>query len=315
VFAQNTQDSINKTTIYLADVVIGQGVDTSLIPKSKIYQALNFVTLLSNKYAMIPPEMISETIKQSDTNQQSTLSYMDIAKKLDADRLYIIKIEQLINIIRCEIISANPKQSDSAEIGEGFSVIHLFKKKDNMPLFDPILVTAVQRAFAIVENDSLMFMKLEPPYNVKPVPALVVGGFVFNNDVSLPQWIVFNNPLVNSYEFTELTYEEIYTTPDWLVYDQDSRDGIYAMFKLVLPVNNIAPSYNELDALRKFNVNYYILGDVTRIKKGIKFSLSLYENTAEEQKQIKTVTETLTENFYPDAQEVVRRLAKKLIMD
>jgi len=85
-----------------------------------------------------------------------------------------------------EIISADTDNPATANTSEGLAVLHLFSKITGLPVFDPTLLTALQRAFACAVNDSLMFMQHNAPYNVKPAPSLVVAGIEFINDETLP---------------------------------------------------------------------------------------------------------------------------------
>lgn len=300
----------NKIRIYLANALTGQGIDTNILNASKIKPALHLITLLNDKYELVSDSLVSAAINKLD-NPNS----FDIAEAVLADRIFVIKLEQLVNAIRVEIISASPHKKDVVKSAEGIAVLHLFKKSDGLPYFDPTIMTALQRAFATVEGDSLMFIKNESPYNVKSAPSMVIAGIEFVNNDNFINWEVFNNPLINSFEYSNIIYESAYKCPNYVIFDIDSRDGIYALFNLFLIENHIQPSYNELSALQRFNINYYITGKVERNLNGISITLMIKENKPNSNKIIKSVSDNVYENNINYVKNTLEKLAKKLLFE
>jgi len=300
----------NKIRIYLANTVTGQGIDTTILNASKIKPALHLITLLNDKY-----ELVSDSLVQNAIDKLDKPNAFDIAEKVLADRIFVIKLEQLVNAIRVEIISANPHKKDTVKTAEGIAILHLFKKSDGFPYFDPTIMTALQRAFAAVENDSLMFIKNEEPYKVKPAPSIVIAGIEFVNNDNFNNWEMFNNPLINSFEYSNIIYEAVYKCPNYVVFDIDSRDGIYALFNLFLIENHIPPSYNELAALQRFNINYYITGKVERNVNGVTITLMIKENKPTSNKIIKTVSGNIYENNINHIKNTIEKLAKELLYE
>ncbi|MCL2040167.1 MAG: hypothetical protein FWG85_07035 [Bacteroidetes bacterium] len=299
----------DKIRIYLANTVTGQGIDTTILNASKIRPALHLITLLNDKYELVSDSLISAAISKLDMPNA-----FEIADEVLADRIFVVKLEQLVNAIRVEIISANPDKQD-VKSAEGISVLHLFKKSDGFPYFDPTIMTALQRAFASIEGDSLMFMSNEEPYNVKPAPSIVIAGIEFVNNDNFISWEIFNNPLINSFEYSNIIYETAYKCPNYVLFDIDSRDGIYALFNLFLIENHIPPSYNELSALQRFNVNYYVTGKVERNVNGATITLMIKENTANSNKIIKSVSDNIYENNINYVKDIIEKLAKKLLYE
>jgi hypothetical protein len=264
--------------------------------------------LLNDKY-----ELVSDSLVDAAINKLNSPNAFDIAKEVLADKIFIIKLEQLVNVIRVEIISANYPDTHNARTTEGIAVLHLFKKTDGIPYFDPTILTAMQRAFAASEGDSLMFIKCEEPYNIKPVPNIVVAGIEFVNNENYAKWEIFNNPLINSFEYSEIIYEAICKIKNYVVFDIESRDALYAIFNLFLIENNVAPSYNELAALRRFNINYYITGKIERNVNGVNIILTIKENKASSNEIIKSVRKEVYENDINKIRNVIRELARELV--
>ena len=303
-------DKGGKIRIYLANSVIGKGIDTTLLSADKIKPALHYITLLNDKY-----ELVSDSLVNDAANKLNSPTAFDIAKEVLADRIFIVKLEQLVNVIRVEIISANYPDTHNARTSEGIAVLHLFKKTDGMPYFDPTILAATQRAFAGIEGDSSMFLKCEEPYNIKPASNIVIAGIEFVNDEKYTNWEVFNNPLIKSFEYSEIIYEAICKIKNYVVFDMESRDALYALFNLFLIENNVMPSYNELAALRRFNVECYITGKIERKINGVDITLKINENTQTSNKIIKSVDREVLENDITKIKNVIKELAKELLAE
>jgi hypothetical protein len=304
--------SKNYMKLYIAHTIIGRGIDTTHFDESKIFAAINLIAMFSEKYQLIPQQLIQEKIE----TLIQPINAFDVANAVEADKILVIKIEQLKNIIRAEISSLNTKQPEQITTTEGFAVINYFENQTNIPVYDPTILKALQRSFALNDNDSLMFAKLSAPFFAKPVPNLVITGMEFKNNLNYKKWEVFAEQVVRSYEFAETIYDEIKNIDDWVVFDIDSRDAIYEMFNLFLVENNIAPSKNETAALVKFDVNHFISGKIERNKNGITISLTL--NSINQQNEIiplKSVSENIYVNDVKKTKETIQALARKILVD
>ena len=121
--------------------------------------------------------------------------------------------------------------------------------------------------------------------------------------------------MINSFEYSNIIYESAYKCPNYVIFDIDSRDGIYALFNLFLIENHIQPSYNELSALQRFNINYYITGKVERNLNGISITLMIKENKPNSNKIIKSVSDNVYENNINYVKNTLEKLAKKLLFE
>jgi hypothetical protein len=301
-----------KNKIYIAHIALGNGIDTTTIKDSKVKAAMNLVAILSEKFELIPDNIVME--KSNELVKPYTA--FDVAKATKADRILIIKVEQLENILRAEINSVNPQNPEKVTNSEGFAFINYFENTTNKPVYDPSLLAALQRAFAISENDSLMFLEKEDVFSVIPAPNLVISGIQFNNNSELEKWDVFDNTIVKSYEFCEIIFKEIKKNNKWIIFDIDSRDAVYKIFNLHLIENNVKPSSNEFAALKKFGISFYIDGTINRNKEGIEIILSLNKiDDNLETKTIKSASAKVTTNDLVIIKDAVKKIANKLIME
>lgn len=295
----------SRTRIYLAKSIISYGIDTSIFSSQKIEAALNLLALSSEKYEFVQPEEIHKAKEKLYKN----FTTFDIAKEVNAKKILFIKLEQLRNMLRSEISVINTENPNTVSSGEGYSLIHYFTEEDNKPVYDPSLLASMQRAFAVAENDSLMFKK----QNIFPAPLLAICGVEFINENQNSDWDIFNNELVRSYEITETIFEILNKSNKWITFDIDSRDYIYSMFNLYGVENNIAPSIEEIAALKRFGVTYYILGRLRTTSLGLEVRLALNEIKNNSVTEVKKVSNIITINDLKKTMELIKELTKKLL--
>lgn len=297
---------------YLYQAVIGQGIDTTLFNTSQLYAAFNLACKLSGRMEMISPQEFQKAMQKFEgkdfTNDTLFL-------ELNLYKLYIIKVEALLNVIRVEVISSDANAQITT--GDGYALLHLFKS--NGPVIDPTALLALQRAMCVAENNTNLYAHQTEPYNPKPVPCLAICGIEFQNISQ--NWEIMKEQVVKSYELCEIIFEEIYKTNNFMVYDIASRDAVYAMFNLYGTENNVPPSKNEIAALDSFNVQYFITGKLEEIsenknnpKKSV-LKITLYLNQIQNHiiKTLRSEEAIIAQDDAKFLREQLKLIAKKLI--
>jgi hypothetical protein len=160
-------------------------VDTTFCSEYKISAALNLAMLVTEKYELISNEEISEVIQELPEKYTA----FDIAKNLEADGILVVKVEQLRNLLRAEISRINPESPENVITGEGYAMLHYFTDDEHRAIYDPSLLLALQRAFAVVESDSVLFEK----QNAKPAPLLAICGIEFQKGENSEKFIEYRN--------------------------------------------------------------------------------------------------------------------------
>ena len=298
--------SKQKKRIYLAKTILSYGIDTNFCTENKIAAALNLALLVTNQYELVSPEEIDSAIAKQETKKYSAF---DIAKTVNAETILVIKLEQLRNLLRAEISMINTSMPDSVNVSEGYAMLHYFTNDENKAIYDPTILAALQRAFAVSVSDTNLFSKQE----ILPSPLLVICGIEMIKEQNSQLWDIFNNELIKSYEITETIFEIISKSKNWITLDIDTRDFLYSLFKLYGVENNIAPTINELDALYKFGITHYITGTLKEISNELEITLNL--NEIQEKNIIiknKVVNKTKEKNT-KQILEFIKILAKKLI--
>ncbi len=315
LFAQeNNEEAKNeKLNIILGKVSQGPGADS--ISTYKFEAAFTLAVGMSQKYRLISADY-RDSVIAALREENPNLNMIDIANACNADIVAAANVGILKNMMRVDLALADIKNKINRK-GVGYGLLN-YRKLDEKPLYDPTLLKATQRSFAnALENDSL-YQDAPEGFNVKPAAPLVVGGIEFINDMqaqdSLMTWDLFEKKVVNSYDLCESIFEEASFSPDYAVYDIDSRDSLYAMLKLFGIENYNTPSAVELQGLAKIEVEYYITGKFTQLPFAARLELSLYRiNPQGSLFEIKNVKGLLKLDKIDEMRKVAKELTDELL--
>ncbi len=320
----HSENKDKKTQLYIAQIVIGQGIDTACFHESKVVAAMNLITMLTDNYELISDSLI----RIAAENLPEKYNAFDMAKQLKVDKILLVKVEQIKNMLRTEISQIALEKPESVATADGFAFMHYFDKKTNQAVYDPSLVESMQRAFAALEGDSLMFMKenlyvLKPdtnklkninnPYAVKPAPLLVIGGIEFENETPIFRQEIFDNDLIRSYEIAETIFEIAAKSNDWVTFDIASRDELYSFFNIYGIENNLALSLAELSVLQRFGINHYISGKLKVIDSELQITLTLNRINKNDIEKIAVISEKLLKDDKKEMLAITKSLTKKLL--
>jgi len=316
-YSKNKKSTTEKydSLVVLPRIMIAQvefGDKASEIGESKVEAAMNLAVKMSQKFILIGfPERDSVINAMKADNRKTTAG--SIAKELNADRIYFIRINVLENMLRADISSSNLKNGKKSKAGVGYCLINFREKDTEKRVYDPSLLKALQRAFADVEKDTLMFDNAEGPFKVYPAPTLVIGGIDFRNTDNLPEWKLYDKKTSTSFDGTEVIFETARTSSKYVAYDMASRDSIYAMFNMHIVENYRPPTSHEMDALSKLDVNYYITGFMNRVPEGAKLELYLCAIKNKSLDMIGQEAGIITKDDTDEMRKVIKEITKKLL--
>lgn len=301
----------NAISIYLlGNISFGYGA--TKISTQKVDAALNLAFLLTDKHFFVPIN-IRDSVALLLKNDGKSPTVINIAETLKVDYVVFAHVNQIQNMLRVDITLVNIKNDTEKFEGEGYSLIH-FMKDENVPLYDPSLLSACQRALANALKDTNLYANADENFRVKPVPTLVIGGIEYiNNPQYLPKWNIFERNIITAYDAIENIFEEARKSKDYVIYDTPSRDTIFALFNLLIVENYRPVSYHEIDALEKFGVKYYIHGKLTRKKDFSEVELSLSEIKNTNLMVLKTLTEVLPEDNMEQFRAILKEMTGKLL--
>ncbi len=264
-FSQTAISNAKPKRFFVAKTAFG--IYAKNIKPFKLDAALNFAATASRgKYQYVPFSAL-DSIFQLSIQSKDTLTSLTLANKLDADFFVFVRVNRLANMLRVDISAIGAKDTNSKKYGVGYAAIRYRKLTDSEQMTDPALLTATMRAFALASGDSSLFV-VDDSLKVQAVPTLVIGGINYVNDKQQDLWEIFQNKEISSYDAVINIFDEIKDSPDFAIYDIETRDSLYALFNLMIVENYNTSTSTELKNLYKMDVNYFITGLLTRDKKG-----------------------------------------------
>lgn len=318
--AQNNNIKSNKielkkhgpVKIMSGDIKFGPEARNEILPYN-VEAAFNLASELTGNYIYYP------WIKRDSVVKAWKASNIPFSMKLFSDSLgiqyiYFFQIDRLCNMIRTEIEKVDVNNPKIKTTAYGYGLVHHFREKSNYPIYDPALLTSIQRAFAAVENDSNMYSFAKDEYRVFPNKTLVICGIDFVNDTTLTPWSLFSNKETRSYDAIENIFEEVRNLDNYTCYDTESRDSIYSLFNLKIIDNFKAPNPVELSALNRLEVNNYISGEFKRTESGAKITLVFCEISNNTAKVLKSVSENIDNDDIDAFRNAIKKAAKELML-
>ncbi len=303
-------EKIEKQRIMIANAYFGE--NAKQIDQSKLEAAVTLASALSDKYYLIPGTKLDSTAKvmRSLGEEPTALS---VANRLNVQKILFFNVNMFQRILRVGVTATLSDSTNYQTEGEGWSAIRYLSKKDDKPMIDPALLTAVQRAFADMDNDSLMYDKAEGSFRVYPAEPLVIGPIDFIDDDDLPDWEIFDTKEVYSFDAIETIFEQTIKDPSLVTYDLDTRDSLYAMFGMHLVENFNAPSSLELEILTNMDVKYFITGNLKRVEGGAFLELFFCELYKNKLNILKSAEGILTEDSIEQMRKLIKKLTHKIL--
>lgn len=297
----------SRKKIYVASVQKGLGGDS--ISPAKFQKAMNVAAMLSGKYELISPQKVDSVILYYN-NKGVKPQAIDIAEDVDADNILFAKVNRLHNMLRVDLTLINTDNTDKSSTGKGYDLMNFLDLQTNNMLLDPSLLTATQRAFADAVKDTLLYDTLDGRYRVYPSPVMVISGLAYVGMVDSTDWKIFNDRVISSYDACETIFEQARQSNEYVVYDLETRDSIYAMFNLFGIENYMPPTNIEIETLRKLEVDNFISGRLEFLTDSIEIELYNFKITKSGQKLIREAKGTISE----DNTETLRKKIKKLVI-
>lgn len=299
-----------KFNIAIANISFGPEAKGQ-ISEAKIEAAFNLVSIISEKYNFIDFQT-QDSIVNLLKSQNKSINFENLKESLDLHTIYSIHIDILANMLRIDMMSMNLNDT-SKVFGTGYAQIHFFGYKDNKALYDPSILKALQRAFAVANKDSTMFTKNDSAFYAYPAPTLVISGIEFIDNTKSPKWDLFNSKEVNSFLMVEAMFDTLKHKENVIVYDQATRDTIYALYGLKIPENHKATSETELAILSNLEVEFIISGSFSRVEEGAKLILTLMKIKDNKLSYIDKYESILNEDSKLLLKELVQKSALELI--
>ncbi len=267
-------DSVHFSRVIIGKLECGRNIN---FKESKLEAGLALAFRLTPSYRLIPSSSSDSVARQLRLrlNSKDTLNpaVNKVAQAMLSSTIVFARIDRLQNILRAEVQVLSGDAFKTKTTGRGYALIRFRSEKKNDVVEDPAVLCALQRALCVALDDSTLYKNQQGSFRVFPAATVVCGGMSFVDDPSLPHWDLFGNHTVNGFDVVVNVFDAMKSSDHFVCYDVDTRDSIFALFKLYLIENDNEPSREELDALYRLEVQYYIRGVCTRTEQGADIKL------------------------------------------
>jgi hypothetical protein len=304
--AYSTTDSLNQLKLIIGNTTYAGKVKN--LSQTKFEYALNFASIISDKIDLIPNKM-------RDSIAIQTPDILSVAKSLSADYIVFSKINAFNYLIRTDITLVSIKDTTKRLLGVGYANAKYKDEDTGETVYDPAILSSLQRALADALRDSAMFVLPEKGMEIFPAPTLVMGSIYYVEDHSLPDWNLFESKVVSSFDAVETILETAMKSPKFVTVDTETRDSIFAMNNLYIIENYSATSQHELLALYKMGIDYYISGTFKRIPIGAKLELFLYKFENGELVVKDSDSQIVSDDNIEKLRDAVKNISKKLLKE
>lgn len=243
----------------------------SVIRGSSIDAALALSLELTGNYIYIPVARRDSVLATQNGGQHTIIS---AAKSLGATAIVFATVSRLVNLVRAEVVLASGSDFSLRVTGIGYSTIRYMKENTDIPIAEPSILMALQRAIAVALDNPKIYANADTNVRVFPTQLLSVGGVEFiSAPAELPPWQLFKEKTVSSYDLAQNIVLHLNDNPDLTVLDIDSRDNMFATAGFHLIANDRPVSSSEIQVLRLFEVSAVIIGSLERIPEGARLTL------------------------------------------
>lgn len=277
----------------------------SQITNTKVDAGFSLALSMTKKYLPITNEE-KRIATEKIYHKEATIK--ELAEELKVNKLAFLNINSIHNTLRIDL-EIKDNDNNTLMQGHGYAYINYRLAKNDEQLFDPAILTAIQRALVLASKDTNLYSHQPEKYQEKYADPLVIGGFIFKESKDLFKWELFKTKVVSSYDAVEVMFEEMSKRKEYAVFDIATRDSMYAHFNLHIIENYNAPGTNELKALESFGIKYYVFGEIERNKQGAKIKIHL----AEIFKSKLYIKETVSDNIAVDDIETLRYIIRKTL--
>jgi hypothetical protein len=239
------------------------------LPPQKIEAGLVLAFQASARYELV-------TLRDSVAQQlrRAGISVDSIAVVLGARWRASVECDRFEHLLRIELVLRSPM---SVRRGIGYGLIRHRWARSDEPVADPALLEALERALCVAVGDTLLYARTDSARGIRPAALVAVTSMELRDNPSvLPRWELFEDAIATSYSGVLAAITGAQRSPWAVTLDVDTRDSIYAQFRLYGPESLMPPSEQELAALAFFGVEAVVSGALVRTTEGARIELRLW---------------------------------------
>lgn len=296
-------------------MIISNNIDPRLsneISSNKVEAAINLALAMTDNYELMPTR-IRDSVAFEFQKQKINKNLKDLAEYFNVDYFLITQVNSIENILRTDIKLVDTKDSTKKSIGFGYSQLQYRSKSEFKKVYDPALLAGLQRAFCVALNDTNLYMNAKEGFKLKPLTPLVIGSIFYIDNPKLSEWTIFKDKVLSSYDAILNIFEAAKLCSEHVIFDVDTRDAIYNLDNLYMAENYTAPSENELLALNKIGVDYFITGSLKRVDEGAELNLIMYQLISNQMVPMRFSFGLLTNDSITEYRQLLQKLTKELL--
>lgn len=258
--------------------------DSALKPPMLV-AGLSLAFEITKQYAVVPMgvrDSIAARIGDSAT-------YQRVADSLKAEIIVFCSVARIANLVRSEIVIAGGDGFTFTTSGVGYGVTFLKSDSAGGMIYDPAILSSMQRALCAALRDSNLYSKADEGLRTRPTSLLSVGGIFFATPPEdYVTWSTFKEKVAASYDIMQTCVAALRYRNDYTIIDDVSRDSMYVKDGLYFVENYNTVTQQELKILKAFDVSHILTGRYERIADGAR--LTLYLQSIEANGSLKTIT-------------------------
>ncbi|MCS7176405.1 MAG: hypothetical protein NZ960_02080 [Candidatus Kapabacteria bacterium] len=303
-------DSILPPAILIAQARLGTGF--AGFGTQKLEAAITLAVEVSGRYTVVPA-LQRDSVIEALQREGLAPTVRAVAQRLGCTAICFALAERFVHLVRVEVVLRWAPEYESESRGVGYALARYARVGSGEPLYDPALLEATQRAFALCVGDSTLYATHEPPLRVYPAPLLAVSSISYSEEPGLPPWQLFRQKVVSSYDAVLNAIDTARHHPRFVVCDIDTRDSIYALGRLREPENYNPPTALELELLANMGVEYLLAGSFQRTSEGAHLRMELYRLSRVGQAIAPELIAAADTKVHDDSVLEFRRAVRKLV--
>ncbi len=303
-------DSLPRKRVFLINCDHGPGLDS--VSLGKALAAMNLTLEFTKQYQLIDPDEI-DSVANALAKQRSRVTAVELARALRAELSVQIRVSRLANILRSDMILMRGDSLEKRVFSKGYDFIRYKSVKDDANLIDPALLRSFQRAFASALGDSALYDSLPEKFAARPARTVVISGFEYKDNPEFsPPWELFTDKMHSSFYMSDKIFEYGHGSKNYVLFDLESRDTIFALNNMHFVENYKSVSMAELKLFERFDVDCVVSGEVERTAEGARLTLYLLSIRGGSVFLDKTATAILKEDSLSEVDKKIKKLTEDL---
>lgn len=304
----------------LPAVVVVSVKNSETVPATisgKVDAAFALAMFASEKFRSIP-FAVRDSVLGVMRQETSDVTAGALAQRLGAEQVAFVTVNRLQNILRVAVSCRYGKDFEQLREGIGYAVLKYRKGSEDSILYDPSLLLAIQRAFALSQADTLMYAKVERDMRAIPAKLLAPTHLEFVEKVGTTSTLFEpkQKPIV-AYDAMQTMFIAAKDHPLYVPLDVDTRDSIYALANLYEVENENPPNVLELRVLFQVEIRTCLMAKLTQENEtDLSLEMKLCEILSDGNlRLLRQEKSMLSGDKLADLRKGIQRLTKKILRE